>query len=369
MPDKVLFLTLKTFSATGGIEKVSRIMGKALYERSVEQDGYFEICSMYDKQTDAVDNPYFPAENFRGFGIRKLSFIRAMVATGIKNDVVMLSHINLLLIGWMIKKISPKTKIILLAHGIEVWYKLNARTRMMLKACDHIIAVSQFTKKRIEEDHGFDTKKCSVLNNCLDPYLPLPSVKNKRDTLLKKYGFSDTDCILMTLTRMSSKERYKGYDKVIEAIAELKNKSANIKYLVAGSYDKQEKEFLDKLISRLNLQDNIVLAGFIKDEELENHFAMSDIYVMPSQKEGFGIVFIEAMYYGLPVIAGNMDGSVDALLSGQLGQLVNPNSTHEVAAGINNILQDKKAFMPNRDLLEKHFGYEAYKQKLQSILN
>lgn len=369
MPGKVLLLTLKTFSATGGIEKVSRIMGKALYERSVEQDGYFEICSMYDKQTDAVDNPYFPAENFRGFGIRKLSFIRAMVAAGIKKDVVMLSHINLLLIGWLIKKISPKTKIILLAHGIEVWYKFNTRTRVMLNACDHIIAVSRFTKNRIVDVHGFNESKCSVLNNCLDPFLPLPSVKFKYQALLKKYGFSETDCILMTLTRMSSKERYKGYDKVIEAIAALKNKQNNIKYLVAGSYDKQEKDFLDKLISRLNLQDNIVLAGFIKDEELENHFAMSDIYVMPSQKEGFGIVFIEAMYYGLPVIAGNVDGSVDALLNGQLGQLVNPDSTHEIAAGISNIIQDKKAFMPNRDLLEKHFGYEAYKQKLHSLLN
>lgn len=369
MPDKVLLLTLKTFSATGGIEKVSRILGKALYERSIEQDGLFELCSMYDKQADAVDNPYLPAENFRGFAVRKLSFIKDMVAAGAKSDVVILSHINLLLIGWLIKKIKPHTKLFMLAHGIEVWYPLPARTKVMLASCDHIIAVSRFTKDKIEEVHDFPPQKCTVLNNCLDPFLPLPSNKLKKETLLKKYGFSATDTILMTLTRISSKERYKGYDKVIEAIGSLNDTSCNIKYLVAGSYDKEEKIFLDDLINSLHLQNKVVLAGFIQDEELENHFAISDIYVMPSRKEGFGIVFIEAMYYGLPVIAGNADGSVDALLNGELGQLVHPGNTAAIAQSINNIIQNKKAFIPNRNKLEKHFSYDAYKQNLYSIIN
>ena len=85
-----------------------------------------------------------------------------------------------------------------------------------------------------------------------------------------------------------------------------------------------KKLFIDTLLKKLDIPDTVVMPGFIPDDELEAHFAMSDMYVMPSRKEGFGIVFIEAMYYGLPVIAGNMDGSVDALLNGELGQLVNP---------------------------------------------
>ncbi|HVU85371.1 MAG TPA: hypothetical protein VHC50_11055, partial [Puia sp.] len=96
---KTLFLTLRTFSATGGIEKVCRILGKALYEDSIENRGQLMVCSMYDRQQDAFDNPYFPFEIFRGFAISKVQFIEEMLRTGRKMDVVILSHINLLVVG------------------------------------------------------------------------------------------------------------------------------------------------------------------------------------------------------------------------------------------------------------------------------
>jgi len=365
---KTLFLTLRTFSATGGIEKVCRILGKALYEDSIKNEGLVQIGSMYDKQQDAFNNTYFPTENFRGFGINKLNFIKEMVQAGAKSDVVILSHINLLLIGWLIKKIAPHTKIILLAHGIEIWYPLNEYKRKMLHYCDKILAVSHFTRNKVIEVHDLPKEKCLVLNNCLDPFLPLPSLHKKNEALLNKYGFSDTDKILMTLTRMSSKERYKGYDKVFEAIAILKIKYPHLKYLIAGSYDEREKEFIDNLINKLGIQNRVVMPGYIEEEELEDHFALSDMYVMPSRKEGFGIVFIEAMYYGLPVIAGNIDGSADALLDGELGQLVDPGNVEKIATAIANVVENKNSFIPDRNLLMQHFSYEAYKEKLDLII-
>jgi glycosyltransferase involved in cell wall biosynthesis len=365
---KTLFLTLRTFSATGGIEKVCRIMGKALYEDSIENDGLLQVCSMYDKQQDAFGNPYFPSESFRGFGINKLRFMKQMVQSGSKYDRVILSHINLLPVGWLIKKLSPRTKIILLAHGIEIWYPVIARKRKMLRNCDKIMAVSTYTKNQVGAIHGIPAHKIEVLNNCLDPFLPLPSVHNKGKDLFKKYGFTPSDIIIMTLTRMASRERYKGYEKVIEAIAGLKTKYPGIKYLIAGTYDAGEKMFIDDLSARLKTPGTIIMPGFIPDEELEAHFAMSDMYVMPSRKEGFGIVFIEAMYYQLPVIAGNVDGSVDALLNGELGQLVNPDNVEEITTAIANVIENKISYIPDRKVLTEHFSYEAYKGKLKNAI-
>jgi glycosyltransferase involved in cell wall biosynthesis len=365
--NKTLFLTLRIFSATGGIEKVCRIFGKALYEGCLNLKQGFEVCSMYDTDADAADNIYFPSENFKGFGIAKFLFILKMLPKGIKSSTVILSHINLLPVGWLIKKLSPKTNLVLLAHGIEVWEPIGKRKRQMLNTCDKIVAVSNFTRNKIIAIHGIALAKCRVLNNCLDPFLPLPTVVAKDQDLLNRYGFNTSDKILMTLSRLSSKERYKGYDNVIESIAGLGADGENIKYLIAGSYDADEKKYLDELLQKLGLQDNIVMPGFIPDEELEAHFAMADIYIMPSRKEGFGIVFIEAMYYGVPVIGGNMDGSVDALLNGELGQLVNPENIDEIRSAIQKILSDKKTFMPNRALLYEHFSYERYKWNLEMI--
>jgi phosphatidylinositol alpha-1,6-mannosyltransferase len=364
-----LFLTLRCFSATGGIEKVCRIMGKALYEESLVNDERLQVSSMYDHRSDAFDNAYFPAENFSGYGINKLKFFWEMVNRGRKKKRVILSHINLLPVGWLIKKSSPRTELILLAHGIEIWYPLSSFKRKMLHQCDKILAVSDFTKSRVNEVHGIPMAKLSVLNNCLDPFLPLPSIHGKAGSLLKKYGFASSDIILMSLTRLSSKERYKGYDKVIAAIAGLKKRYPQLKYIIAGSSDVREGSFVKNLLKKLNVEALVVLPGFIPDEELEAHFAMSDMYVMPSRKEGFGIVFIEAMYYGLPVIAGNIDGSVDALLNGALGQLVNPDDVSQIASAITNIIEDRSAFTPSRKVLTDQFSYEAYKHKLEGVLN
>ena len=367
---KTLFLTLRTFSATGGIEKVCRVMGKALYEDSVENSGQLTICSMYDRQQDAFDNPYFPFEIFRGFAVSKVQFIEEMLRIGRKMDLVILSHINLLVVGATIRKLSPKTRIVLLAHGIEIWFPVSWQKKWMLRhGCDAIWAVSNFTRHKVIEVHGASSEKCFVLNNCLDPYLPLPTITHKSERLLQHYGIAPHEKIIMSLTRISSRERYKGYDRVVRALALLKEKHPDVRYLVAGKFDEPEKNSLETLAAKLGLGSQVLMPGYIEDDELEDHFSISDAYVMPSRKEGFGIVFIEAMYYGLPVVAGNIDGTVDALLQGSLGQLINPDDIPALAIAIDRVLQHREQYLPDRTLLLENFSYETYKRKLRGLLD
>jgi glycosyltransferase involved in cell wall biosynthesis len=173
----------------------------------------------------------------------------------------------------------------------------------------------------------------------------------------------------MTLTRLASSERYKGYDIVIESLQELIKKNPSFKYLIIGKYDHAEKRRLDQLIRKAGLQSRVVFTGFVPDEELSRHFNLADIYIMPSEKEGFGIVFIEAMYYNKPVIAGNKDGSKDALLNGKLGVLVDPSSREEVSEAIENIAGDKSRYLPDHQLLMDHFSYPVYREKWREVLS
>jgi len=364
----VLFLTLKVFSATGGIEKVCRVAGKALYEYSIEKDLAVQVYTMHGHKDAAVNNRYFPSEMFRGFGGKRIRCIIASVKKGYNSKLVMMSHINLLLIGWMIKKISPSTKLVLFAHGIEVWKPLNPLKRMMLKSCDEIISVSQYTNQKMQELHHIPKEKCRVLNNCLDPFLPQPVESGKNEKLLLKYGFKAEHKILFTLTRLSSKERFKGYDKVLESLVELKTKYPETRYLIGGSFDYLEKTFLDERIRALGLTENVAMSGFIPDEQLASYFKLADIYVMPSMKEGFGIVFIEAMYYGLPVIAGNADGSVDALGNGKFGLMVDPQRKEELTAALSKMLDNRSAYLPDQAALLEQFSYTRYKENLQHII-
>ena len=364
---KVLLLTLRVFSGTGGIEKVSKLAGKAIHELCMENGGELSVCSMYDEPGD-IDEKYFPSAIFFGFGIDKIKFTRSCVRKGIKSDVVILSHINLLLVGYLIKLFSPNTKLMLIAHGIEVWEPLSFVRKKMLAKCDRIICVSRYTEETVMHVNSFNNEKFTVLNNCLDPFLEKLTTTEKDAGLLARYGMTQNEKVLMTLTRLAAKEKYKGYDQVIQSLPALLKRNPNLKYLVVGNYDEAEKSRLDEMITGLDLTDKVIFTGFVPDEELAAHFSLADIYIMPSEKEGFGIVFIEAMYYGKPVIAGNKDGSTDALLGGKLGTLIDPNNKEELENAVNHILADEKSFIPDRELLMENFSFEAYKRGWRELV-
>lgn len=367
MKPNLLFLTLRVFSETGGIEKVSRVAGKALLELAGKKGFGFTVFSAYDQTTD-VQARYFDPAVFNGFGGWKIRFVLRAIQKGRLASVVLLSHINLLPIGYVIKKLSPRTRVVLLAHGIEVWRPLAAWRRRMLRRCDRVVAVSRYTEAKMIELYQLPPAKISVLNNCLDPFLPRQAERRKDGELLRRYGFAATDKIILTLTRLSHKERYKGYDEILMAVKALKREHGSLRYLLVGKYDEEERNRLDRLIRQQGLEGEVVLAGFVPDSELPGHFGLADVYAMPSRKEGFGIVFIEALYYGLPVIAGNVDGSVDALAGGELGWLVNPDHPGEVLSALKDVLANGEGYRPPQAEVMRRFGFSAYKEALWAVV-
>lgn len=363
-----IFLTLRVFSATGGIEKVCSLAGKALHEFSTTSPNHeVKILSLYDEPAD-INELYFPATIFSGFGKNRVRFLLAALKQGRKSQTVILSHVNLLIVGLMIRLIYPKTKLVLIAHGIEVWKKLPRWKKMMLNQLDMILPVSEYTKNKMIDLYHLPEEKLTIINNCIDPFLPAPLSPQKVTHLLKRYNLGVNDIILFTLTRISSKERYKGYDQVMQAVHDLKEQYPAIKYLMVGKYDRLEKNRIDEIIDRLNLKNHVILAGFIPDDELAAHFALANLYIMPSRKEGFGIVFIEAMFYGKPVIAGNMDGSVDALKNGVFGLLVNPTDQQQITNGIKEVILNNQKYIPKHEEVMAYFGYDVYKEKLWKMM-
>jgi glycosyltransferase involved in cell wall biosynthesis len=167
---------------------------------------------------------------------------------------------------------------------------------------------------------------------------------------------------------MSDSEKYKGYDRVLEVMEGLQTGYPDLRYLLVGKYDVLEKQRIDQMIRQLGLTGKVALAGFVEDAEMAAHFGLAELFIMPSEKEGFGIVFIEAMFYGIPVIAGNRDGSTDALWDGELGLLVDPENNDEIAKAISRVLQNRSDYIPDRQHLFEHFSYTWYKRKVRNCL-
>lgn len=353
---------------TGGVEKVSKNFLKALSAIFGSTTNNWKALSLHDNSSD-TDKRYTDKSQYHSYAGNRPKFIAAAVKNNFKYDTIVLSHINLLLVAEIIRLIHPKCRFILFAHGIEVWRDLPKWKVNFINKYAEVWAVSNFTKQKMILVHGVLPTRITVLNNSLSPFFPLPSNFDQPQDLINKYNLNPNTPILYTLNRLSSTEQYKGYDNVISAMAELKQEGQAFYYLIAGKADDIELQRITTLIAKSNLQEELKLIGYLNADELIPHFLLSDVFIMPSSGEGFGIVFIEAAACGTQVIGGNIDGSTDALLNGALGQLVHPSNINEIKQAIKNaIYNEHHQPLQQQALAVDNFGFDQYVERVKGLL-
>ncbi len=361
---KLLFVCLTAFSRYGGIEKFNKAFIGGL-TTTASADAI--ISCLYDT---VADQNYSKESKFSGFGGNRLGFILQTLKKALEQDALFIGHINLAVIA-LAKVLKPSLKIILITHGIEVWRTLSPLKQWALRQANIVLAVSQHTKQELIQRHGIHRDSIVVFPNTIDPFFSVPVTFSKPSSLLERYKISSADKILLSVCRLSAAEAYKGYDTVLKSLPRVLAQYPTLTYVIVGKYDEIEKERLLTLAQELNVQDHFKLVGFVPDHELIDHFLLGDVFTMPSTNEGFGIVYIEAMTCGLPVIAGNADGSVDALGNGELGTLVNPTSVEEISRAIIDQLSKPFTIADKQELQRKvlkRFGFDAYKKRLQTLL-
>ena len=362
---RMIFLTLTTFSSTGGIEKFNRAFLKALFQLKGTLSLQLYGAGMYDQR---VDERYVPGKQFQPFKGKRAWFILYHFSRFFTTDELILGHLNLAVMGRLFKLLFPKKRLIVICHGIEVFDALSPLKKKVLQEADVVLCVSQFTKDQLITKQGVAAGKVIVFPNTIDPYFVLPREFKKPGYLLQRYHIDATEKVLFTLTRLNHEEGYKGYDKVLQVLPVLIEQGFRFKYILAGKADAREKEQVMQLIKKLKLEEHVILPGFIADEEVADHYLLSDLFVMPSKGEGFGIVYIEAMACGLPVIAGNKDGSTEALQFGKLGTLIDPDDKEALAAAIATQLTQSPLCLQVQQNMLRYFSFEQYTQRLQTVL-
>src|SRR5205085_3283125 len=135
----------------------------------------------------------------------------------------------------------------------------------------------------------------------------------------------------------------------------------NIAYLIVG--DGSDRLRLEQKARQLGVAERVIFAGHISEEEKPDHYRLADAYVMPSSGEGFGIVYLEALACGIPVIGSKIDGSRDALRDGRLGILVNPKDSDELRAAILQALAAKEQRVNDRRNGVEYFSTDRFRQR------
>jgi phosphatidyl-myo-inositol dimannoside synthase len=362
---KLLFLTLTSFSHMGGIEKFNRAFMHALANLASSLSLRLQFAGMYDSKVDELytgQQPYFA---FKG---QKLKFVLWSIKQSLQSDIIILGHLNLSVIAVLLKFFAPQKNLIVICHGIEVFEPVSGFKKKALQNADHILAVSNYTRQQLIDKQGISAEKITIFPNTIDPFFQLPSVFQKPAYLQQRYGIGEDEKVIFTLTRLNSKEGYKGYDTVVSILPQLVKQKIPFKYILAGKADSDELQRMKQLIHSLGLEKEVIMTGFVPDSEVTDHYLLADVFVMPSKGEGFGIVYTEAMACGLPVIAGNKDGSTEALQFGKLGTLVDPDAAANIQqALINSLQQERNPAKVQADMLQ-YFSFQNFSNRLKKIV-
>ena len=247
-------------------------------------------------------------------------------------DIVFCGHIFMAPLAAIVARLSG-ARLWIQVHGIDAWQELPWFYRRAIEGADLITSVSRHTRRRLLAWVGIDPAHVKVLPNTVDPrFQPGP----KPDYLLDRHALYEKK-ILLTVSRLASSERYKGHDRVIRVLPRILLDHPDTIYLVVGDGDDRPR--LEALTLECGVQDKVIFTGPVVAEELPDYYRLADLMVMPSTGEGFGIVFLEAMASGVPVIGGTQDGSLDPLSDGALGTAVDPDDDQALASAISAALR------------------------------
>lgn len=348
---KISFVALETYSLVGGLQQFNRRVISALAHLSQKNNALRPTVILkgdYLKDIGHVeDNALFiPCGNSR------LNIVKQVIKASRHSEVMFFGHINLLPMVLIAKLINPKIKTILFVHGDDVWgdpvYRSKKRWEpIALNWVDQVASVSQYTADRMAQAYDVDKGKFLIFPNAIDPIIENSIESN-----------SIAQKTIITVARLAAHDWGKHVDSVLHAMPEILSQVNDVKYYIVG--DGMIVPKLKQLAIDLEVDHAVEFTGRVTDQELQEMYQQADIFVMPSEKEGFGIVFLEAWQRKVPVICGSEDASHEVITNGIDGYAVHHNDIIT--------LSDKIIYLLTHPEIATKMGMEGYKKVEQKYL-
>lgn len=241
---------------------------------------------------------------------------------------------------------------IIYLHGDDVFCSLKNPIfqwlfQWTLQRTKVIVCNSQFTAKFIKDNFHIQ-QPIQIIHPTIRAekfgQVNLHKLDLLRSQIRQKYQIPDAAIVILSVGRLV---RRKGFHQIIENLPALLASNVNVYYLICGC-GAMELE-LRQLAKSLGVASRVIFAGYVADEELAGYYAACDLFAMLTffdskykSIEGFGIVYLEAGYFGKPVIASRVGGVEDAVHHGETGLLVNPNSKTEISQILHQLCTDEK---------------------------
>jgi len=231
---------------------------------------------------------------------------------------------------------SPKTFVYYINHLFMPLVLIQEKK--IYEKASKILALSSYTAQSIQKQYGIPAEKILVVHFPIDTDKFKPSKSGER--------IMDGDFLLM-VGRITDPR--KNVELLLKSFAIIKTKFPNLNLVIIG--DKPQSNNLEKFCTKLGIRDSVHFLGRMNREEIITYYNQAKLFILPSLQEGLGIIVLESMACGTPVVSTKCGGPEEIIIDGENGYLVENNNLDELTHAVCKLLED--------DELRKRMGEKA----------
>jgi glycosyltransferase involved in cell wall biosynthesis len=229
-------------------------------------------------------------------------------------------------------------------------WKGNLLMKLLCLTANKVIGVSPAATNYLENKINLPKDKVVLINNGV--VIPTIANQESKNNIKEKHQILKDDIVIGSVGRMNS-DAHKRFSDLINAFSILAQKNSNVKLVLVG--DGPEQSNYKNLVDKLGIQDRVVFAGY--QNEIEEYYAVFDIFCLVSAFEAFGLVLAEAMLHKLPVVATNVGGIRYIVDDNETGFLVEKFDVESI--------NEKLDILCNNSDIRKQFGENGYIKALK----
>lgn len=334
----------------GGIAMVARLILKAMGDVSTFDSSRFRVVSYSDEsRPEDIELPV------KSLSKSKLKFLYQVQKAAIKSSHFIYDFAGLARAHQMI--LSGRKPFLLWMHGIEVWENARPVYANLAKRATLLISNSMYTLKRAEQIHG-PFKRAKV---CW-----LGTENNDKSKLKPPDKASSNVTIIGRIDDLS----YKGHYPLIQCWPKVVSKVPNARLQIVGTGSGKNR--IIKAVEQSGVKSRIDVLGFVPENEMDDIWSRTNVLAMPSRGEGFGLVYIEAMRHGRPVIASIHDAAQEINIDGQTGFNVDLAIPGQLAERVICLLENHSLSIEmgaqGQKRWEQHFSFSAFRNRFNPII-